>query len=85
MDKKQTFGNNQELKEILDSCFVNNTDVHLLIDVVGLERAFGQIIAVGLSDKKGAYIRLNDSSLSTFLLKDIVAVNGVFRSDYSEC
>ena len=84
MDIRQTFASTEELSEILTDLKATNADVAMLIDRDGLFRAAGKITDIRADDLKGGItVLLNEDS--AYLLTDIVAVNGIFRSDYSEC
>ena len=85
MDTRQVFDDIQVLKELLTECFISDTEVRLLIDTGGMERVNGYIAAIGSSSKRGPYIKLDSTTAPVILLKDIVAVNGLFRLDFSEC
>jgi hypothetical protein len=84
MDQRQTFGNLDELKVILDKCYNEHTPVALLADHDGLFRVSGNI-ATAITDTPltDAVLKLDNGS--SLKLMEIVAVNGIFHSDYSEC
>jgi hypothetical protein len=84
MDQRQTFGTHEELKAFLTNLQKEGTTAGLLVDHEGLSRASGKITAISNgSTIADDMIQINGES--TFRLGDIVAVNGIFRSDYSEC
>jgi hypothetical protein len=84
MDQRQTFGNLEELTQILNKLYNENTSVALLADREGLFRTSGNIVAaINETALENATLTLdNGRSLN---LTEIVAVNGIFHSDYSEC
>jgi Mg2+/Co2+ transporter CorC len=78
MDKRETFDNLQKLKTILAA--LQQHHVSLLLDNEGLSRMEGIITSM---DERTDVITINGTN--TISLNHIVAVNGQFRSDYSEC
>lgn len=84
MDQRQTFGNLEELKAILDKCYNEHTPVALLADHEGLFRTSGNIVAaIKQAPLEDAVLALDNGTV--LKLNEIVAVNGIFHSDYSEC
>jgi hypothetical protein len=71
------------LRNILNAFFANGAGVALLVDKEGLSRASGKLAAMVEDTPEGAAITLEDGSC--LLLKNIVGVNGIFHSHYSEC
>lgn len=61
----------------------NHHEVSLIIDKDGLTRVTGHIVCIH-ADENILKTRI-DVEDSSFLLEELVAVNGLFRSDYSEC
>jgi short-subunit dehydrogenase len=80
MDKRETFDSLQKLKNILAALQQQQQHVSLLLDNVGLSRMEGIITSM---DERTDMITVNGTD--TVLVNHIVAVNGRFRSDYSEC
>ena len=68
---------------LLDNYNAHNI-VSLLIDKDGICRAEGYIANIESQDNiLNSIITLSDQT--SFQLKDLIAVNGLFKSDYSEC
>jgi hypothetical protein len=84
MDQRQVFETNEELLVILENLHAQKQNASFLVDSEGLSRLEGLITAINKKAK-------NDHTLLTLEggrqleLRQVVAVNGVFRSDYSEC
>jgi hypothetical protein len=57
-------------------------EVHLLYDDHGITRANGKIKSI-FNDNNGAFLEMEDGK--RIQIENIVAVNGVFAGDYSEC
>lgn len=85
MDQRQTFSNLNELKAILEHDDTQQKMAHLIIDRDGLARVNGHISSVETLIDDRDFIRIDNSVFPFIYLAEIVAVNGVFRSDYSEC
>lgn len=85
MDQRQTFGNLNELKAILEDDDTQHKAAHLIIDRDGLLRVNGHISSVETIVDGRDFIRIDNSVFPFIYLAEIVAVNGIFRSDYSEC
>jgi hypothetical protein len=84
MDQRQTFANLGELREILNQLYEEHTPVALLADQEGLFRTSGNIAApINETSLEDALLKLDNGS--ALKLNQIVAVNGIFHSDYSEC
>jgi hypothetical protein len=84
MDQRQTFNNSNELLTLLTSIFNDRQEAFLIIDREGLIRVSGLITSVKQSDViENTVIGFDNGN--TVLLKEIIGINGVFRSDYSEC
>ena len=84
MDQRQTFNNNNELLTFVTAFVNDKSEVFLLIDRQGLTRLEGVITSInnnGCNENGSITINNND----TVLLKEIIGINGLFRSDYSEC
>ncbi len=83
MDQRQTFNNNNELLSFVTSLSIEKLKVSLLIDNEGLTRVEGIITSIKQSgDIENTSIIIDNSD--TILLKEIIGINGLFRSDYSE-
>jgi hypothetical protein len=84
MDQRKTFGSLQNLKDILHYLFQQKETASLLVDSKGITRMEGIITAIEeQQDLSNTSITLNHAD--KILLNQIIAVNGQFRSDYSEC
>jgi hypothetical protein len=84
MDKRQTFADSTELLSILSGFYEDKQNVALLVDIDGLTRMEGRITAINQNGDLNKTIIIVDDKDGT-LLNEIVAVNGIFSSDYSEC
>lgn len=82
MDKRGTLSANESFTEILKSCYSNREKVAMLVDEEGISRVNGTIKNLSL-DAQTPYVELHDGT--QIKLHSIVAVNGTFSSDYSEC
>lgn len=78
MDKRETFADIRELKKILMGCIESKRHSDLLIDQGGITRFSGIIKAI----EGDACIFHNGEKIK---LENIIAVNGIFQADYSEC
>jgi len=85
MDQRQTFGNLAELKAILEEDGVVSHIAYLIIDRDGLTRISGHITGVEMTTDARSFIIIDSSPSHIVYLTEIVAINGLFRSDYSEC
>jgi hypothetical protein len=84
MDQRHVFNNNEELLTIVTSISIGKLRASLLVDKEGLTRFEGKITAISAADSfENTAIVIEDRDI--ILLKEIVGINGVFRSDYSEC
>lgn len=84
MDQRQTFETNHELLTLVASIAYEKLKAFLLIDNQGLTRVEGIITSIN----EGDFIenaRIIIDNRDTILLKEIIGINGIFRSDYSEC
>jgi hypothetical protein len=84
MDQRQTFNDSNELLALVTSIFNDRQEASLLIDREGLIRVHGLITSVKQGNGNENTIITFDNG-DTVLLKEIIGINGVFRSDYSEC
>jgi hypothetical protein len=84
MDKRETFDDLQKLKAILKIIRQQQSKASFLIDDNGLVRIDGVVSFIDeQADLNFAVAIINGNN--NILLKQIIAVNGQFRSDYSEC
>jgi hypothetical protein len=84
MDQRQTFDNSAQLLAFVTTIADEKQTAFLLIDDEGLTRAEGIITSInGADDIENTSIVLNDRD--TVILKEIIGIDGLFRSDYSEC
>lgn len=82
MDNRTTLKTGQSFLDLLLQLQKDNTKAAMLLDWNGLIRAEGIISEISMNDTQ-LYLKLQSGlkiNLST-----IVAVNGIFLSDYSEC
>jgi hypothetical protein len=80
MDKRQTFADSTELLSILSGFYEDKQNVALLVDIDGLTRMEGKISAISENGDLHKIIITVDDNDGT-LLNEIIAVNGIFRSD----
>ena len=84
MDSRKTINTAQSFLELINEYYANQERVSLLIDQEGLTRLEGLITSVQTKDKaEDAVIQIDKGT--SFSLADLIAVNGNFRSDYTEC
>lgn len=84
MDQRQTFANSYELISSVKALIKDAVKASLLIDNDGLERLEGIITSITQDDDLNKTFIAIDNKREV-ALTDIIAVNGLFRSDYSEC
>lgn len=84
MDQRQTFDSLQKLKTLLQDLYQQQEKAAFLLDQEGLTRMEGRITAIEEQSSPGLTTIVLDQG-NQFLLKQVIAVNGQFRSDYSEC
>lgn len=82
MDCRSTLGPGDNFTTILRDCADNAKKTALLIDENGLTRAEGFIQLIEL-DTADPYIELDNGKRIS--CSRIVAVNGIFLDDYSQC
>ena len=87
MDQRQTFENPEVLKALLQDLHLARAPVSLLLDRDGLTRREGLITAVDDHSKPvtAATFTMNNRVGDPISLQEVIAVNGIFRSDYTEC
>ena len=84
MDQRQTFKDSDELLSFVSQIFQQKQQASLLIDKDGLTRVEGTITAINEHNNVNeTSIVVNDTI--PFAIKEIIGINGIFRSDYSEC
>lgn len=81
MDTRDTLNTNESFLEVLKDAFHSRTKVSLLFDDNGMARKEGLIKAI--STNPPASIELENGT--RIEVKKIIAINGLFLSDYSEC
>jgi len=82
MDKRETFKDVQQLQALLQAHLLHKEKASFLIDRDGLTRIEGTILKIEETNSEPFVVLAEGEKL---LLSEIVAVNGVFQSDYSEC
>lgn len=84
MDKRETFDDLQKLKAFLKTLWQQQSKASFLIDDNGLIRIDGVVSFIDeQADLNFAIVTIDGDN--NILLKQIIAVNGQFRSDYTEC
>lgn len=81
MDQRQTFSDISELKNILIKLIEDKKNADFLIEKNGLTRLSGVINEL----KEGGDNLIVVNGNNEIKLNDIIAINGIFQSDYSEC
>ena len=84
MDQRQVFSNNQELLSILENLYHHRQRASLLVDHEGLTRWEGTIISIKRKENIACTLLTMEGGRE-IELSQVMAVNGLFRSDYSEC
>ena len=84
MDKRKTFDNLLQLKNLLQTILAQKEKASFLVDNTGISRMEGLITGIEEKSSIGETI-ITVNQTDEILLKEIIAVNGQFRSDYSEC
>jgi hypothetical protein len=84
MDQRETFDSLQKLKTILCSLNQQGETASLLVDSDGLTRMEGHIASIKEKADLGSTVITLEHG-EWIYLNQIIAVNGQFRSDYSEC
>ena len=82
MDKRSTLITGQTFLKLLQQLQEEKTKASMLLDCNGLIRAEGMINHIILNDAQ-PHLELRSGLKSD--LSTIVAVNGIFSPDYSEC
>ncbi len=73
----------QELRSLLTALHDEQREAALLVEHNGLTRVNGTIVSIEDGAAGDTIIKLNDHE--PVLMKEVVAVNGTFSSDYTEC
>jgi hypothetical protein len=83
MDQRSTFSGFDQLLAILQTYYHNKEEVNFLVDDNGLERITGTVTAInpGITTAK-TLVTINNKTIS---LQQVVGVNGLFNSEYTEC
>lgn len=84
MDQRQTFDSNHELFTFVTLVSNKKQRAFLLIDNKGLTRVEGVITLINKNNPIENTCIVIDNR-DTVLLREIIGINGLFRSDYSEC
>lgn len=84
MDQRQVFSNNKELLSILEKLYHHRHMASLLVDHEGLSRLEGTIIAIKVKENISCTLLVVEGGWEIELSR-VMAVNGMFRMDYSEC
>ena len=82
MDSRQTLNTNETFAALLRKILEADEKAHLLVDDNGITRMEGFIKTVSTNTNAPFMILENGTTIP---LHTIIAVNGVFRPDYSEC
>ncbi|MBO9616017.1 MAG: hypothetical protein J7619_25210 [Dyadobacter sp.] len=82
MDLRTTLSVNESFLEMLTDCKNRGAKAEMILDINGLERAEGIIAEIHTGDLQ-PYIKLQDGRVITE--KTIIALNGLFRPEYSGC
>ena len=82
MDSRETVKKKEEFLQILQIAHQAGNNVNLLMDDEGISRAGGIITKLN-TEAAEPFIELNNGL--TVPLQSIVAVNGIFLPEYSEC
>lgn len=86
MDCRSAFNSLDDIRLILETLHANKAQASLLVDKDGLTRMKGRIVDITPppgSDRGETIFYLENGD--SFMLRQIAAVNGEFRSDYFEC
>ena len=82
MDKRTTLSTTETFMEKLKQHFSNKEKVSMIVDNGGMERMEGLIKNIHF-DEQPPYFELQDNTRIN--PQHIIAINGTFLSDYSEC
>jgi|SwirhisoilCB2_FD_contig_31_16502391_length_452_multi_7_in_0_out_0_1 hypothetical protein len=84
MDKRETFKDYQQLLSIFSNLQQQQQKAALLIDDEGLTRMEGAVTGIEQNADTGKSRIIIDNK-TPVSLEQVIAVNGLFRDDYSEC
>jgi hypothetical protein len=84
MDQRATFESLSQLLLIVTDLFVQKQNASFLVDINGLTRIEGKISFIK-REKDVSKTTITIDNRSEITINQIVAVNGLFHSDYSEC
>ncbi len=84
MDQRETFNNAEQLLTIVSTIHRQKLSSAFLIDKGGLERIEGIITAIEERQNINK-TKIIVAGKNEILLEQIIGINGIFRSDYSEC
>ena len=84
MDSRDTLVVTETFLSMLTQLHQERQKVALLADSDGITRYEGYLTAINEAPNKRKSTLVLDNG-TTLLVDQVVAVNGVFRSDYSEC
>lgn len=82
MDLRKTLSVNESFMEMLVDCKNRGAKAEMILDINGLERAEGVIQQI-YPDDPNPYLELQDGR--KIVEKTVVALNGIFRPEYSGC
>lgn len=82
MDCRVTLKKDENFVEVLKNAMIAGEEVHLLVDNNGIERVNGFVKSL---NDEGNVHSIDIEGHGIVSLSTIVAVNGTFASDYSEC
>ena len=82
MDTRLTLNDKQSFFQLLKQLHADQSKVSLLYDNNGLTRYEGMISSI-LTNSLPPCLRMQDGS--QIAISSVVAVNGIFAPDYSEC
>ncbi len=82
MDQRITLEANEKFDHLLQTLKDKSETARVLFDSNGLERAEGAITTIDTIADEPFFI-LNEGK--KILISSLIGVNGVFKSDYSEC
>ncbi len=82
MDKRDTLQNGERFSELLKVGLQSGEKISMLVDDQGISRVSGFIKSIQGAGN-ASQVELEEGLLIP--IDKIVAINGIFRSDYSEC
>jgi len=84
MDQRETFDNPQRLLALVMNAHQQKQPSAFLLDNDGLQRIEGIITSIEKQQNINN-TKITVADKDEILLEQIIGINGVFRSDYSEC